>query len=140
MIGSDQVGAESVGLEGDELLLSELLRGVPVSGAATTAGVSEATARRRMRDVSFRRRLDEGRRELMSTLAAQLAGSAELGYAVLRKVALDDEAPPSVRVKAAMTLIDYAASIGERVDLTTEVLERVRALELEQAPRRVAAA
>ncbi len=138
MIGSDHLGDES-SLTGDEALLAELLRGVPVSSAAGVAGMSEATARRRLRDASFRTRLDEGRRQLLSTLAAQLAGSAELGYAVLRKVALDDTAPPSVRVKAAMVLIEYAAAIGEKVDLTTEVLERVRALELEHSPRRVAA-
>src|SRR5687768_2588698 len=110
MTDSHRVSAEIVALEGDEALLAELLRGIPVSAAPSTAGPCEATARRRLLEPAFRLRLDEGRRELLSTLAARLAGSAELGYAVLRKVALDEGAPPSVRVIAAQSLIDLPSS------------------------------
>lgn len=127
-------------LEGDEALLAELLRGVPVTAAAEAAGYSEATARRRLREPTFRARLDEGRRELMTVVAAQLAGSSEVGYAVLRKIALDPEAPAPSRVRAAVELIAAAERVGEKVDLTADVLERLTRLERQggRAPLRAA--
>jgi hypothetical protein len=103
-------------LTGDERLLAGLLAGETVTEAAANAGMHERTARRRVADEEFRRRLDDGRREFDSVLAAQLASDAELGRAVLRQLAADETCPPSVRANAAWRLLSSNAEYGPQRD------------------------
>lgn len=119
MSGSDQV----LDMTGDERLLAELLRGETVAKAAQASGLSEATARRRLRDKTFRDRLEEGRSERTAALAAMLAGGAEIGYRVLREIAEDEDATQAARVKAAEKLIDYAGSVGAIQDHSRAIAE-----------------
>jgi hypothetical protein len=113
------------GLRGDEALLMALLRGATVAAAAKEARLSERTARRRVADAGFRKRLDEGRAQLVTVVAAQLASGAELGYGVLVELAQDKAVPPSVRQKAASALIALAGDVGAARDVEA----RLEALE-----------
>lgn len=117
--------AEDGRLEGDEALLAALLRGSTIVAAANEAGMSDRTARRHVRDPEFRRRLDEGRAEVTSVVAAQLAGGAEVGYAVLFRLAMSETTPPSVRRSAARDLIALAGDMGTARDVEA----RLEALE-----------
>ncbi len=114
LTGSDQ-------LSGDEALLAALLRGLPVAAAAETAGISESTARRRIRDAGFRKRLDEGRAEVIGLVAAQLAGGAQVGYTALVQLAAAASTPPSVRRAAARDLVALAGEIGVARDLEARI-------------------
>lgn len=108
-------------LTGDEALLAALLRGVKLPEAAKEARMSERTARRRITDDGFRRRLDRGRAEVTTVLAAQLAGGAEVGYGVLLELAQDEKAPPAVRRNAARDLIALAGELGLGRDMEARV-------------------
>jgi hypothetical protein len=112
-------------LRGDEALLAALLRGLTLVQAAKEAGVPERTARRRLEDDAFRARLDKGRAQVTSMVAAQLVGGAELGYGVLRELAEDERTPAAVRRNAARDLIALAHDLGPARDVEA----RVEALE-----------
>jgi hypothetical protein len=113
--------AEDDRLEGDEALLAALLRGATIVQAASEAGISDRTARRRVKDEEFRRRLDEGRAQVTSMVAAQLAGGAEVGYAVLWHLASTPNTPPSVRRSAARDLIGMASEMGAARDVEARI-------------------
>lgn len=117
--------SESDRLTKDEALLTALLRGDTVKAAAAAAHMHERTARRHVRDPEFRRRLDQGRAEMTSMVAAQLAGGAELGYGVLVELATDEAVSAAVRRKAASDLIAMAGQIGAGRDVEA----RLEALE-----------
>jgi hypothetical protein len=117
--------AESGRLKGDEALLAALLLGLTVPAAAAEAGLSERTARRRVTHPEFRKRLDAGRAEMTTLVAAQLAGGAQVGYTVLVRLAADSATPPSVRRSAARDLISLAGELG----ITREMEARLEALE-----------
>ena len=80
------VGFPALALQGDERLLAGLLAGLSVRDAAAEAGLSRATADRRLGDERFRGRLDSARRALTSALAVRLAESAAEAHDVLREV------------------------------------------------------
>jgi transposase len=109
--------AENGSLRGDEAFLAALLRGMPVKAAAKEAKFAERTAYRRVADPDFRRRLDEGRAQITSVVAAQLAGGAELGHATLIELAADKTVPAAVRRAAAADLIRLAGEIGAARDV-----------------------
>ena len=117
--------AEDGRLRGDEALLAALLRGMPLVQAAGEAGISERTARRRVREPRFRARLDQGRAEVTALVAAQLAGGAEIGYVVLVRLAGDSSVPAAVRRSAARDLIAMAGELGAARDVEA----RLEALE-----------
>jgi hypothetical protein len=119
-------------LTGDERLIAEMLRGLPLVQAAQRAGLPERTARRHLENPELRARLDEGRVEVMRGLAAMLAGGAELGYATLRELAENEETADAVRRNAARDLIEYADSLGTARDIE----RRLEALEAERELRR----
>ena len=60
-------------LTGDERLIIELAAGRDVRSAAAQAGVSEATAHRRLREPEFRRRLSSARGEYLGRALSMLA-------------------------------------------------------------------
>lgn len=124
MTGSGTVSS----IEGDPKLLAELLAGRPLAAAAKSAGMSVSTARRHIGRAAFGERLDEARRGLDALLAATLAEDALVGRAVLRELAEDKDAPPTVRRSAASCLVDLSLSAQAR-DIATRVerLERERA-------------
>lgn len=109
--------ADSRRSSGDEALLAAMLRGLTIPQAAREAEMAERTARDHVRKPEFRARLDTGRAEVMTAVAAQLAGGAEIGYAVLLAVAMDRTTPPAVRRSAARDLIRLAGEIGNARDL-----------------------
>ncbi len=113
--------SDTLALTGDERLLAGLLAGESLVDAARAATMNERTARRRVADEEFRRRLDEGRRETTAMLAAQIVGDAELGRTVLRTLASDESAPPSVRMNAARHLVSFAAALGPTRDFEARI-------------------
>jgi hypothetical protein len=132
-------------LVGDERLMAELLRGLPVAAAAEKAGMSESTARRRLQSPEFAGRLEDARRERASLLASLLTGGAEAGYRVLLEVALDRSVVAGARVRAAERLVEFAGRFGAIQDQGRAIeelraeLEEIREERREERRGRVAA-
>jgi hypothetical protein len=99
----------------DNALAVELAAGKTVRDAATTAGVAERTAHRRLNDPAFRARVSELRRSMATAAAGRLADGMAAAADVLRTLLADED--PHVRHKAAVKVIELAASLRTQVEL-----------------------
>ena len=107
----------------DHVLIAALAGGVTVQDAAVTAGVGVATARRRLREPEFRRRVDEARADMIRQAVARVSAASTNAVATLRGL-LGAESE-SVRLGAARSILELGVKLREAQDLA----ERIAALE-----------
>ena len=108
----------------DERLLLALACGATVENAARSAGVSESTAYRRLREAEFNRRLQQVRADMVQRTAGMLTAAA--GEAVKTLLALQKESiPPATRLGAARAVLEIGLKLREAAELE----ERLAALE-----------
>lgn len=108
----------------DDRLLLALACGATVESAARTAGVSEATAYRRLRDPKFKKRLDELRGDLVQRTAGMLTAAGGEGVKTLLAL-LKEATPAAVRLGAARAVLELGVKLREAAELE----ERIAALE-----------
>ena len=109
----------------DPGLIAALAAGGTVEAAAKHAGVSTATAHRRLADPDFRRRVAEAQNEAVARAVARLAATSTLAADTLR--ALLTAESEQVRLGAARAVLDLGARLREQLDLA----ERIAAIEAE---------
>ena len=107
----------------DSALVTALAAGGTVEAAAKAAGVSAATAHRRLNDPAFRHRVAETRDEMVSRAVARLSATSTLAADCLRE--LLEARSETVRLRSARAILELGAKLREQEDLA----ERVRALE-----------
>jgi hypothetical protein len=107
----------------DPILIASLATGASYPVAATAAGVSERTVRRRLADPVFAGRVEQERAVFIERTAAQLLAGTTVAVETLRELA--QTGPPAVRVRAALGLLSATTSWRE----TYEVDQRLAALE-----------
>jgi transposase-like protein len=107
-----------------------LLSEATVSGAANSAGVSERTLRRWLKQAEFTRVYQQARQESYRESLRLLRRAANAAIAVLVKVMQDVSAPKTARIRAAEVILDH----DRRGVMEEDLLVRIQALE-EQAPR-----
>jgi hypothetical protein len=108
---------------GDDALLLALASGQTVRDAASTAGIGERTATRRVADTDFRRRVGELRAEMVGRALGQLADGMTEAAGTLR--ALLSAEGESVRRGAARSILE----LGNRLRESVELEQRLQALE-----------
>lgn len=108
----------------DEQLAAALATGSRIVDAATTAGVSESTVYRRLKNGNFAARVRELRGEMVNRAAGKLADSMSEAADVLRSLLASKS--ESVRIRAADLLIVHAVRIAELADLQLRVTELER--------------
>jgi len=111
-----------------EQALAALLTHANVRDAAAAAQLSEATVWRYLREVPFRARYKQARREITDHLIARLQADSVRAAKILMDVAEDVNAHAGARVSAARTVIEQALRGAELRDLT----DRIEALEATQ--------
>jgi len=100
-----------------------------IEGAAQTAELSSKTIRRYLRDQDFAARLKAERQTAFQVAAGALQGLLSQAVQTLADVIGDESAAPSVRVRAANSVLDHARAwyeideIERRVDEIEIVLE-----------------
>ncbi|MGC4051924.1 MAG: hypothetical protein QM757_21490 [Paludibaculum sp.] len=114
-------------ISADDALAAALAAGQTVIAAASTAGVSERTAFRRLDDPAFRARVAELRAGMVSTAAGRLADGMGQAADVLR--ALLAHKDPHVRHRAAAKLLEVGLKVVELAELEQRVAELERATE-----------
>jgi hypothetical protein len=108
----------------DEQLLMALACGVTVENAARQAGISPATAYRRLSNPAFRKRLTTLRADMVSRTAGTLTAAATEAVRTLLDL-LKNSASPAVRLGAARSVLE----LGLKVREVAEMEERLAALE-----------
>jgi hypothetical protein len=105
----------------DDLLVAALATGRSVAAAAEKVGVSERTARRRMADPAFRRRVDDLRAEVVAEALSVLNQSMSRAAEQLRE--LLESADEKVRLRAAGEIIRLGLAGHEVTGLRRELAE-----------------
>ena len=103
--------------------IAALVDGQNYEQAAMTAGVSTRTIARWRELDHFEQALQRAGQVAMVDATRQLTAGLETAISFLLAVIVDTGVPPSVRVRAALGLIDRQIRLKE----TTELLERVAA-------------
>ncbi len=117
----------------DEPLLLALACGATVQAAAQKAGISPATAYRRLQEAGLKQRLQELRADMVQRTSGMLTAAA--GEAVKTLLALQrDTTPAAVRLGAARAILE----IGLKVRDATELEERLATLEQRLAQKQTA--
>ena len=107
----------------DEALILHLASGTTVEAAAELAGISRATAFRRLQDPEFQRRIKQTRGEMIERAAGHLAAGATEASITLRNLLGSDS--EKVRLAAAKTIIEGVLKVRD----ATEFEERLAKLE-----------
>ncbi len=104
-----------------EKLLAALLTAPTIAGAAKSAGISEATALRYLKEAEFQTAYRDARRELVSLAVSQLQRACGVAVATLLTVARDAEASAGARVSAAKAILETSFRAVEIDDLGARV-------------------
>jgi len=108
----------------DQLLLMALACGATIENAAASAGISQATVYRRLKDAEFQQELRQTKADMARRTAAMLTAAA--GEAVKTLLALlKDSIPSSSRLGAARAILE----LGVRFRESAELEERIAAME-----------
>ena len=111
----------------DDPLLLALACGATVENAARSAGVSEKTVQRRLRDPEFQKRLQQMRADMVQRASGMLTAAAMEAVKTLSDLQQKSVAAP-VRLGAARSVLEIGIKMREVADLEV----RLNALE-EQA-------
>ena len=117
--------------KGDDALVLALACGLSAEQAAKQAGVSPATAHRRLRDAGFQARVADLRADMLARAAAMLTAAAVESVRTLADL-LKPAHGPATRLTAARSILEHGVKLRSLV----EVEERLRSLEdrVEQSP------
>jgi hypothetical protein len=109
----------------DQRLVLALAGGASVADAAVIAGMSKATAFRRMADPVFRARVEQAKTEMMAQAVGVLARVSTKAAGVLE--ALLDSPTEKVRLAAARSVLQIGADLRASQELEARLanLERV---------------
>ncbi len=122
---------------GTEAFLVALVAGHSIQASARAAGISEATAHRRLKDPEVKARLDELRHATLATASDRLATLAVGAVTVLGQIANDPDVGAATRVRACDVLLSRAlhvrdAAMDDQRLAELERRSRLAALEREQ--------
>jgi hypothetical protein len=108
-----------------ERLIQAMLQHPGLEKAAAAAGISPTTAWRVSRTPEFHEEYRTARRECFSQAMARLQQASGAAVSTLLKIMLAQNAPAAYQLRAANSVLDYAAKALEREDIE----ERLSALE-----------
>ena len=109
-----------------EAAIAALLTHRSTEEAATAVGVSSVTLLRWQKEPEFDKAYREARRATFRQSVARLQQASGAAVSVLLKVMADPASPPSVRVRAADSVLDHAAKAIEIEDIEARVAELER--------------
>lgn len=117
----------------DTALLAALAGGATVEGAAKTAGVSAATAKRRLRNPAFRAELAAIRAETIARAVGVLS-MASVGAADELLRLTNSARSEQVRLAAATRILELGMKLRESLDLEQRVTELEVMLSTDRRP------
>ena len=114
-----------------EQAIAALLTQRTTEDAARSVGIGPATLLRWLKEPEFDAAYRAARRAAFSQSIARLQQASSAAVATLLKIMVDQNAPPSTRVRAADSVLDHAAKSIEIEDI------EVRVAALEEAAERI---
>jgi hypothetical protein len=105
----------------DQLLLMALACGATAEAAARSAGVSQPTVYRRLKDQEFCKKLEQTKSEMVQRTAGMLTASGMESVKTLMELQ-KPAAPPAVRLGAARSVLEIGMKVREREDLEKRLI------------------
>lgn len=105
--------------------LTALLSGADKPTAAAAAGVTVRTIDRYLNDPDFRVAIDQATGAAVGDVARRMIGGMETAVSIMLHLAEDIETPSSVRLRAAIAIVEHGPRLFEQVEL----IRRLEALE-----------
>ena len=105
------------------IFLQALLESRTKEEAIAKAEINRHTAYRYLKEPEFRQALREARREVVSLVSQRLSQSGEKAINVLIDVVEDEDSPPSSKVQASRTILEYLYKSYEQDELETRIEE-----------------
>lgn len=106
-------------------VLEALLVSPSKSEAARMAKVDRETITRMLADPVFHAEYDRRREDALQVACAALQSTLQAAVDTLAQIMQDTENPPSSRIYAARTVLEYGIKLTEQVD----ILQRLEAVE-----------
>lgn len=103
--------------------IAALLSTKSVAEAAQQIKVTERTLFRWLTEPEFKRQLALAERELVSTATRRLLQYSDAAISVIVSIMADEAKPASVRLRAAMAVMDYSLKLREILDLEERIAE-----------------
>ena len=100
-----------------ERAIVALLSEPTLRAAASSAGISESTLWRWLRDPAFRVAYRRARQEVLERATARLAALVGVAVEALSKIVADRAVSPHVRVSAASRIVEFALKAAEIEDV-----------------------
>ena len=113
----------------DDALMMALACGATVEAAAAKAGISSATAFRRLQDPAFKARVDAARAEMVQRATAMLTAAAMEAVKTLLDLQ-GNKQPPATRLGAARSVLEIGSRLRTENDLAARLEVAERALGL----------
>jgi hypothetical protein len=110
---------------GQERAIIALLAEPTLKAAAASAGISETTLWRWLREPNFKVAYQRARQEALGRATTRLAALVEVAVEALGEIVADRTVSPNVRVSAASRIVEYALKAAE----IEEVQARLEKLE-----------
>ncbi len=117
--------------KGDAKLIQALAEGMTVVDAATLAGVSRATAFRRLQEPDFRTAIQDTRSIIVTETIGKLIESGA-GAADTLRMLLDAGQPAHVRLGSARAILELAPKLRESEELSERIARLEQHLETMQ--------
>jgi hypothetical protein len=118
-----------------EEAIAALLTQRNIEDAAKTAGIGTQTLLRWLKVPEFDKAYRQARRAAFSQSTARLQQSTGAAVSTLLKIMVDASTPPSVRVRAADSVLDHAKQAIEIEDVEVRVAALEQAAELAKGSR-----
>jgi hypothetical protein len=119
-----------------EEAIAALLTQKNLEEAARSVGVAPKTLLRWMQVPEFDKAYREARRAAFRQATARLQQASGAAVAVLLKVLVDPDTPPSTKVRAADSILDHSSKAIELEDLEVRIAELERAAEAARENKR----
>jgi hypothetical protein len=126
---------EKLGAKREAAILA-LLTARSIEDAARTANVPPRTLHRWLQDPEFDAAYRKARRAANSQANARLQQATGAAVSTLLKIMVDTNTPPSVRVRAADSVLDHAKQAIEIEDIDVRVAALEQAAELSKSSGR----
>lgn len=105
----------------DEMIIQALLSNGSQNMAAKALGVNPATITKRLQNPKFKKKYDEAKAAYLQQAVQELRQELKSSVRTLAEVRDDKEAPQSVRIQAADTILRHACKFSEITDIVSEI-------------------
>ena len=118
-----------------EKMLIAVLASPTFVGAAAASGISVNVLYRAMAEPAFKEAYAAARQDALTQAVGALQQAAGQATEILLGVMQADETPPSARISAARSILEYAFKGSEHIDLDKRITDMEQLLSLQEASK-----